>query len=131
MIFGSPIWLTGLVAWGLLAAWMLWGRWPRAVVPYLPLWLGGNVVERPRRQFEMPPKAIVALLGAGALAILAASEPELLGRAGTGRTVTVVVDRGLTMSGLPEGGDRRFVQGTDAANRAIDDVAPGAKLEVT
>jgi hypothetical protein len=130
MIFGSPIWLTGLVAWGLLAAWMLWGRWPRAVVPYLPLWLAGNVVERPRRQFEMPPKAIVALLGAGAMAIFAASEPALLGRAGTGRTVTVIVDRGLTMSGSPSGANPRFVQAADSANRAIDDVAPGAKVVI-
>ena len=101
MIFGSPNWLVGLVAWLLLAAWMLWGRWPRAVVPYLPLWLTGQPAERPRWQMEMPPKAILALLGAGALGILAAGEPAVYGRAGTDRKVTVIVDRGLTMSGAP------------------------------
>jgi hypothetical protein len=128
LLFGSPNWLIGIVGWAALAAWMLWGRWPRAVVPYLPLWLVGMPQERPRRQIEMPSAAVLAMLGAGLLAIVAASEPELLGRAGTGRSVTVIVDRGLTMSGLPEGGDRRFVDATAAANQAIDDVAPGAKI---
>jgi hypothetical protein len=38
MPFTAPIWLVLLIPWGMLAIWMLIGRHPRAVVPFLPLW---------------------------------------------------------------------------------------------
>ncbi len=107
MTFAAGIWLIGLVPWAALSAWLLWGRPPRLRVPFLDLWRGPVAVRRQsRRALERPPVAIAALLLAMLLAILAAAGPRL-SSSGHGK-ITVLVDRGLTMSATP-GGEARYV----------------------
>ncbi len=53
---------------------------------------------------------------------------QFMGRAGTDRKVTVIVDRGLTMSGVPEGGERRYVQATLSAESRDRRRRAGAKI---
>jgi hypothetical protein len=88
----------------------------------------GTSAERPWRGPEVPPLAIAALLGAAFFAILSASEPLLIGPAGSGQAVTLIIDRGLTMSARPNGGAFRFVMATASAESSIDEVCPGAKI---
>lgn len=97
MLFATPIWLVALIPWTALAVWMLWGRRERVGVPFLALWRGGDARPSARRAVQAPPIAIVLLLLAILLAILGASSP-VIGVNTQNRSVTVLVDRGVTMS---------------------------------
>ena len=101
MFFASPIWLALLIPWAAVAAWLMWSRrGERTDVPFLALWRGGaEDSPRAKREFRPPPAALVAALAAALLAILAAGRPTVRAASGApGPLVTLIVDRGVTMS---------------------------------
>ncbi|HEV2295926.1 MAG TPA: hypothetical protein VGR35_18915 [Tepidisphaeraceae bacterium] len=115
MVFATPIWLLALIPWAALAVWMLWGRRERVGVPFLALWRDSELRPSASRAIQAPPVPIILLLLTILLAILAGSSPVLL-PAGSGRSLIVLVDRGITMSAR-DGDAYRYV-------RAAERVAP-------
>src|SRR5438552_1794249 len=99
MFFSSPLWLVALLPWGAVAVWLLWGRRKRTDVPFLKLWRGPEKGERVRRSIQAPPLAVALVLWAALFALLASARPaaRTTGLRG-GTTVTVILDRGITMS---------------------------------
>src|SRR5260221_6415900 len=100
MTFLAPIWLFSLLPWGVVTVVLLWGRRTKAPVPFLPLWHGPVTHRRARRSVRPPPVPLLAILLAMLLALLAAARPTL--RA-AGTPLTVIIDRGVTMSATPGG----------------------------
>lgn len=101
MLFASPIWLALLLPlWGAVAVWLIWSRrGERTDVPFLALWrVGAEESPRAKREFRPPPLALVAALLAALLAILAAGRPLIISAAAAGPPLTIIVDRGITMS---------------------------------
>jgi hypothetical protein len=123
MSFGAPIWLLGLVAWGVVAIYLMRGRWERVGVPYLNLWPREGIAPSSRRARRLPPR-VAALLAAALLAIVAAGGPRA-GHSGISRPVTLILDRGITMS-VRRGTQRRFqtVAG-NAADEILNILGPG------
>lgn len=72
MHLASPIWLTLLIPWAVLTAWLLWGLRDRTNVPFLQLWQGPVRDPSTRRQWTLPlhllAGIVATLLGAIALA---------------------------------------------------------------
>ena len=97
MSFLSPIWLLGLLPWMAVVVWLLRGRRTRVNVPFINLWRGDDTGPRPKRSWEMPPLALAAALLAILLALLAAARPVWQTRTES-RTITIIVDRSITMS---------------------------------
>ncbi|MGH7214410.1 MAG: hypothetical protein ACREIT_06575 [Tepidisphaeraceae bacterium] len=129
MTFASPIWLIALAPWAALAWWMLRGRAPRVDVPFVDLWRGPAGVRRPRRAVERPPLATALVLAALLLAVLAAARPTV--EDFTGRAhVTIVVDRGVTMSAQSRGGTSRLGQAVDAASPELAKHFGGASVDL-
>jgi hypothetical protein len=95
--FYAPIWLAGLLPWAALVAWLLWGRRRRVDVPFIDLWKGPVPARRAKRAMRLPPIGLAATLAAMLLAVFAAARPGFRNTA-VGRTVTIIVDRGITMS---------------------------------
>src|SRR3954470_14555481 len=102
MTWLAPIYLLTLLPWAAFAAWMLVGRRRRQRVPFLPLWDAPEELRKPKKGFEPPPLSIVFILLALLCALLAAARPEFGGSKDRGR-VTLVIDRGATMSAPPAG----------------------------
>jgi hypothetical protein len=128
MTFIAPIWLFALLPWAAFAAWTLVGRRRRQRVPFLPLWDAPEELRRPKKGFEPPPLALVLALLALLLGILSMSRPEFWPRgapADRGR-VTIVVDRGASMSALA-GGRARFADVSErVAPRLLEALGPGS-----
>ncbi|MGB7159553.1 MAG: hypothetical protein WBD40_15915, partial [Tepidisphaeraceae bacterium] len=120
MVFASPIWLLALVPWAALALWMLWGQREQTGVPFLALWGDDEARPRTTRSARPPPLAVVMVLLAILLAILAAASPAL---SSAGRSLSVIVDRGMTMSAR-DGDAYRF-------QRAAAQLAPHLHGRVT
>ncbi len=100
MTFASPLWLVGLLPWAAVTVWLLWGRRKRVDVPFLELWKGPVADRSARRAVQLPPAGLAAAIAAMLLAVIAAGGPRLDVRMpGGGPVVSVVVDRGATMSG--------------------------------
>jgi hypothetical protein len=102
MCFASPIWLALLLPpWAVLAAWLMWSRrGARTDVPFLALWRDVPA-ESPieKREFRPPPVALIAALLAVLLAIVASARPGISWASPMdGPLVTIVLDRGITMS---------------------------------
>jgi len=112
MILTSPLWLLALLPWAGVCVWVLMNRRRRVPVPFVHLWRGPVVAPRSKQRLTLPPIAIIAVLVATLLAIVSASRPAT-GGAHAGRALTVVVDRGLTMSAQGET-DLRFRESIDA-----------------
>lgn len=113
MIFTSAVWLVALLPFAAVVAYLLWGRRREAGVPFLELWAGPVKVPRPRRRFAWPPIALALAMLAVLLAILGAARPGVWD-ASRGTPVTIVVDRGATMSaGL------RFIESASAVHEAL------------
>jgi hypothetical protein len=95
----EPWWLLALFPWLGLMVYLLIGRSPRVAVPFVELWQDPEL-PRPRRirSLRPPPLAIGALLAGLLLSIIAAARPVVL-RASAGPSITVILDRGGTMSG--------------------------------
>lgn len=99
MALASPIWLLALIPWGVMALWLLQARRERVAVPYLPLWEPKAAVPPPRRRMQSLPPAVLLALLAALMAILASSKPAIRGATSGEQTpVTLIVDRGLSMS---------------------------------
>jgi hypothetical protein len=123
MAFAAPFWLFGLIPWTALAVWVLAGQTQRERVPFLPLWRGTPARRDQARRFQAPPLALVAALLAIFLALLGAARPttNVLSK-----DITVIVDRGLTMSGR-EGDVARFVV---AARHVEHSIPASARVEL-
>jgi len=102
MMFLGPAWLLALIPWGALALWSMFGRRKRTWVPYLPLWDAPEELKRPRKGFEPPPVALVMALLATLLGLVATARPMLNAQTDRGR-LTIVVDRGESMSARVNG----------------------------
>jgi len=97
MFFAAPWWLIGLAPWGALAVWLLRGRRRRVRVPFVAFWKDAEKTQPPRRGFQWPPAWVVLAMVAALLAILGAGRPHSRWPAG-GQSITIIVDRGITMS---------------------------------
>lgn len=120
MSFATPIWLVALVPWAGVVVWMLLGRRQGVSVPFIALWRGNAAMSRSRRRVIPPSWSLIAALASVMFAILAAAGPRL----GVGTSVsrvTVILDRGISMSSKG-----RIAEVVDAARQAIP-----AKAEVT
>ena len=122
--FIAPIWLLGLLPWAAVTVWLLWGRRKKEVVPFLPLWQGNAAVKRSKQSVRPPPVALAAMILAMLLAVLAAAKPMV--KSPLGGAVTVLVDRGTTMSA--KGNARpRYIE---AAAKVAEVFRPAGPVEV-
>jgi len=130
MTFASPLWLIGLLPWLGVALYLLWGRRKRRDVPFLELWRGPAAVEHIKWKVSAPPLALPLALLALLTAILGAARPGARWAAGDHSiAVTVVLDRGMTMSARGAN-DLRFREaGRDAADEIAHVFGPGAPIE--
>jgi hypothetical protein len=109
MQWASPIWLIGLIPWAMLAVWLCLGKLSGRGVPFLPLWQKTSTARKAQRQFQRPPLATVLVLLAMLLALLAAGRPF---SKRFGGSITLILDRGITMSAMHKG-KPRFVEATE------------------
>jgi hypothetical protein len=123
--FAAPIWLLGLLPWAAVVAYLLWGRRRRVEVPFLDLWPApGDDAVRVRRRVMPPPVALALAILATLLAVLAAGRPQVMTSFG-GSTISVVLDRGYTMSARGAGASNtRLVELIDSVGRAIPLLRP-------
>jgi hypothetical protein len=139
MTFASPIWLIGLLPWAAVVVYLLWGRRRQEGVPFLYLWLGPVEGPRPKRRFAAPPLALAFAILSMLLALLGAARPVMYDPL-RGNHVTIVIDRGATMS-AQSAGRARYVEAAAAletelarlgARTPVDLVeVPGLKVERT
>src|SRR5881392_3618651 len=98
MDFATPAWLVGLLPWGAVALYLLWGRRRAAAVPFLELWRIPIEGKRIRRRVGVPPLALALALIGMLLAVVAAAGPNVRWPgAAEGTPTAVIVDRGLGM----------------------------------
>ncbi|HEX4797609.1 MAG TPA: hypothetical protein VH370_27695 [Humisphaera sp.] len=102
MAFLSPLWLLALLPWAALTTWLLRGRRPRVRVPFLHLWRGPLPLEIRKRGWRTPPIWLALALLTLLAAILGASQP-MAGRSGSGQSMCVIVDSGMSMSAMDQG----------------------------
>ena len=98
MFFAAPWWLLGLPLWLAAVLWLLWGRRRRVNVPFLELWKGPVEPPAPRKGLQPPPAWLAAALAGTLFALLGAAGPALRRPAADRPPLTVIVDRGITMS---------------------------------
>ena len=96
--FASPFWLLGLVPWAAIAIYLLNGKPRDLAVPMVDFWRDLPESLRQRRGLQWPPVPVIAALVAALLAILTAAAPIAGGIKDSRRPVTIIVDRGITMS---------------------------------
>src|SRR5262245_9714599 len=102
----SPLWLLLVAPWAALSLWLLLARNPRVSVPFIELWQSSDVPHhRVRHHLRPPPLALACALAALLCAILAAARP-VVRATGVSSPITVIVDRGVTMSANGTGGTR-------------------------
>lgn len=130
MTFAAPLWLIGLVPWAAVMLYLLTGRWREHRVPFVSLWTGPVTGPRPTRKLTAPPRAVAAALAAMLLALLAAAGPQLE-LAGRGRVprVTVVIDRGATMSARGAA-STRFSELADSVAAEIDRAQSSTRVDL-
>jgi hypothetical protein len=124
MMLMAPVWLLGLIPWSALTVWTLLGRPQLQGVPFLPLWASSSAHHATARAWQRPPLAVLLLLFALLLSLLAATRPVMPGKPFA--KVTVILDRGLSMSAMS---DRR-VRFVIAAEMAAARLSPGTQVEL-
>jgi hypothetical protein len=128
MVFTSPLILLALLPWAGLALWLLRGRPPRHPVPFLPLWQGPLAQKPTDRSFRAPPLWVTAALLAALLSILAAAAPVVRSHSPSAH-LTVLLDRGATMSALGDDHRPRYVEIADVLDRELRQ-RRGARFEI-
>lgn len=119
MTFLSPLFLIGLIPWSAISIWLLWGRRQRTDVPFLEFWREAAEETHARRRMKVPPVAIALAIAAMLLAVLAAARPLVHGiGSARGPRVTVIVDRGITMSAT-QNRTIRFRAAAEAAQQML------------
>jgi hypothetical protein len=120
MSFLHPIWLTALLPWAGVTVYLLWGRRKRVNVPFLDLWQIPVQGQRPRRKLAAPPVALAMAILAMLLSVLGAAGPSVVapGGAAAAGAVTVIVDRGISMSAR-RGERTRYSEALDEVSRAL------------
>src|SRR3954447_18648770 len=107
MDFATPAWLLGLLPWGAVALYLLWGRGRAEAVPFLELWRIPVEGKRVRRRVGVPPLALALALLGMLLAVVAAAGPNIRWPGGAGGSpIAMIVDRGLGMSARGREGPR-------------------------
>ena len=96
MAFASPLWLLGLVPWAGVVVWLLLGKRRRLSVPFVPLWRGVTPAQRAKPFLTPPSPAVLLAIVSLLLIVFASAHPVLRSRSAT--PVTIIVDRGITMS---------------------------------
>jgi hypothetical protein len=125
MFFASPLWLLALLPWSAGVLWLLWGRRRKTPVPFLELWRGPALQKPAKRALQPPPIFLAFAIIGTLLALLAAGRPRVMSRHGApGNAITIIVDRGISMSGFA-GADRRFVVSSKRAAETIKSVLSG------
>ncbi len=128
MLFAAPLFLIALIPWLGVVLWLLLGRRERVNVPFLELWKGPVRGPMPKRRMGMPPIALAALLAAMLLGILAAARPGMRGAGGSNqKPLTIVVDRGMTMS---MGVVPRYEVAAEEIKAAVRDEFRGAQVRL-
>lgn len=98
MVFAAPLWLFGLLPWVAVLIYCLLGQRPRQDVPFLELWQDARDLKPRHRRFAVPPAAVILGLLAALSGILAASGPAWIVKTPGAREISLVIDRGVTMS---------------------------------
>ncbi|HWE02717.1 MAG TPA: hypothetical protein VG326_09935 [Tepidisphaeraceae bacterium] len=107
MLFAAPLWLFAMLPWAAAVLWILWGRRKRTYVPFLDLWRGPALHKPTRRALQPPPIFLAAAIAATLAAVLAAAQPAIRSsRPAAIHPITVILDRGITMSALDHGQPR-------------------------
>jgi hypothetical protein len=110
MNWAAPLWLWALLPWTAAVLYLLWGCRPRVDVPFLDLWPApGDEAVRVRRRATPPPIALALAILGTLLALLAAGRPGIRA-SGAGLKVSLVVDRGYTMSARGPAGQTRLTE---------------------
>src|SRR5690242_7675497 len=97
MIFTSPIWLLGLLPLAGVAIYLLTGRRRNVSVSFLGLWKDAASLPQPRAAVHRSPWFVILMLITTLLSVVAAAGP-MLRTGGKASLVTVILDRGTTMS---------------------------------
>lgn len=123
MLFYSPLWLVGLVPWAAVVLWLLWGRRRKTPVAFLDLWRGPALQKPAKRALQPPPFWMAMALLALLLALLGSARPVVRLRRVAAAPITIIVDRGITMSAL-NGGEARFVAESRLASKQLSAALP-------
>jgi hypothetical protein len=106
MFFASPLWLMGLLPWAAATMWLLLARRDQVRVPFVRLWHGTVRSSHARAAISAPPPAVLLAILALLIAVMASAG---LGIRTSAPDVTIIVDRGITMSAR-YGGTTRFIE---------------------
>jgi hypothetical protein len=128
MIFLHSIWLFALIPWAGFTFWMLVGRRRRQWVPFLALWDAPEEIRKPKKGLEPPPLALVLALLAILLGVLAMSQPHLWtpGQLHDNGRITLIVDRGASMSAVASGKARYITLAEQVAPQLFDHFGQGS-----
>jgi hypothetical protein len=126
----SPTWLLALLPWAAFATWMLVGRRRRQRVPFLALWNAPEEVRRPKKGFEPPPLSLLFALLATLFATLALARPRAVFAGADARRLTIVIDRGASMSARGPTGQPRFAASAEALARSLMNRKERVRLEL-
>ena len=124
MTFAASLWLIALAPLAAVVVYLLRGRRRQEPVPFLDLWRGPVEPPRPKRRWVPPPLALLLAILAMLLAVLGAARPALWNPTGAG-PVTVIVDRGATMSA----GDR-LAEAARAAQQELARLSPSTPVDL-